>query len=207
MSKSGGLMLGDIDMGDSNDIINLRDPTQDKSAVPKKWVEDRFYGKNQHVLLPSSNPTNGKYAISKKYADDRYVGKNHHKASSLSWGYKGVSTAAVKYYAYATDGIPPSWSTDTVNINMNLNLESITIKSNASTLKDITDVLIELILWTAIPGKDVQNNDTGNYTLKKKLCWEQYIYLSYQQPIFLQLIHQMEEVLQLTYFAVIVNFT
>ena len=49
MSKSGGLILGDIDIGDSSDIMNLRDPTHDKSAVPKKWIEDRFYGKNQHV--------------------------------------------------------------------------------------------------------------------------------------------------------------
>ena len=41
--------------------------------------------------------------------------------------------------------------------------------NHASTLKDITDVLIELILWTAIPEKDVQNIDTGNYIKKENV--------------------------------------
>jgi hypothetical protein len=43
--------------------------------------------------------------------------------------------------------------------------------NHASTLKDITDVLIELILWTAIPEKYVQNIDTGNY-IKKEIVLE-----------------------------------
>jgi hypothetical protein len=35
MRKTGGLVEGDIDMGDSSDIINLRDPTNNKDAVNK----------------------------------------------------------------------------------------------------------------------------------------------------------------------------
>ena len=36
MSKVGGLVEGDIDMGDSSDIVNLRDPTDAKDAVNKQ---------------------------------------------------------------------------------------------------------------------------------------------------------------------------
>ena len=46
MSKMGGLMEGDINMGDSSDIVNLRDPTNAKDAVNKQWVENNFLNFN-----------------------------------------------------------------------------------------------------------------------------------------------------------------
>jgi hypothetical protein len=42
MSKVGGLVEGDIDMGDSSGIVNLRDPTNAKDAVNKQWVTNNF---------------------------------------------------------------------------------------------------------------------------------------------------------------------
>jgi hypothetical protein len=49
MSKVGGLVEGDIDMGDSSDIVNLRDPTNSKDAVNKQWVEGNFLRSKGHI--------------------------------------------------------------------------------------------------------------------------------------------------------------
>jgi hypothetical protein len=179
MSKVGGLVEGDIDMGDSSHIINLRDPTRAKDAVNKQWVEENFLSSKGHVITGGNidlkggsvlnlrtTPPDGKSGINRDYADTRYVRKNHHKSSSWIWGYRGVSTGAVRYYAYCHDQIPPSWRTDRIDVNCNINLESITVKTNSNTFSDITDVLIELILWTSIPV--VKNGEfTGTYAKKE----------------------------------------
>ena len=111
-------------------------------------------------------PPDGKAGINSDYADTRYVRKNHHKTSSWVWGYRGVPIGAAKCYAYCHDQIPPSWRTDTIDVNCSLNLESITVKSNAPLFNDITDVSIELILWTSIP--EVKNGKfAGNYIKKE----------------------------------------
>jgi hypothetical protein len=94
MSKVGGLVEGDIDMGDSSDIVNLRDPTNAKDAVNKQWVTNNFAR-----IIPS-----GKYLV-----------KKHHIVAQWVWGYRGVSFANTHYYAYCHDGVPPSWRTDTIN--------------------------------------------------------------------------------------------
>jgi hypothetical protein len=110
---------GDIDMGDSSDIVNLRDPTNAKDAVNKQWVTNNFAR-----IIPSG----------------KYVKKLHHKVAQWVWGYRGVSLANTKYHAFCHDDIPPSWRTDTINSLANINLETITIKSNSSILADITNV-------------------------------------------------------------------
>ena len=125
MSKVGGLVEGDIDMGDSSDIVNLRDPTSAKDDVNKQWVTNNFAR-----IIPSG----------------KYVEKLHHKVTQWVWGYRGVSLANTKYHGFCHDGIPPSWRTDTINSLANINLETITIKSNSSILADITNVNLELIL-------------------------------------------------------------
>lgn len=167
-------------MGDSSDIINLRDPTNNKDAVNKQWVESNFMSSKTHVstggnidfqggsaLNIKTTPTDGKATINTDYADIRYDRKNHHKASSWVWGYAGVSIGATKYYAFCHDGIPPSWRTDTIDVNSNLNLEGITVKSDANLFSEITDVLIELILWTAIPERDNKAAETGHIVRKE----------------------------------------
>ena len=136
MSKVGGLVEGDIDMGDSSDIVNLRDPTNAKDAVNKQWVTNNFAR-----IIPSG----------------KYVEKLHHKVAQWVWGYRGVSLANTKYHAFCHDGIPPSWRTDTINSLANINLETITIKSDATLLTDITNVNLELILRVSIYVK--QSND------------------------------------------------
>jgi hypothetical protein len=175
MVKTGGLVEGDIDMGDSSDIVNVRDPTKAKDAVNKQWVEGKFLSskgqvstggnidlKGGSVLNLKTSPPDGKAEINRDYVDTRYVRKIHHKSSSWVWGYRGVSIGAAKYYAYCHDQIPPSRRTDTIEVNCNINLESITVKSDAPLFSDITDVLIELILWTSIPV--VKNGEfTGTY--------------------------------------------
>ena len=143
MSKVGGLVEGDIDMGDSSDIVNLRDPTNSKDAVNKQWVTNNF------ARIISSG---------------KYVEKLHHKVAQWVWGYRGVSLANTKYHAFCHDGIPPSWRTDTINSLSNINLETITIKSNASILADITNVNLELILRVSIYVK--QSN--GKFVQQKK---------------------------------------
>ena len=143
MSKVGGLVEGDIDMGDSSDIVNLRDPTNAKDAVNKQWVTNNFAR-----IIPSG----------------KYVEKLHHKVAQWVWGYRRVSLANTKYHAFCHDGIPPSWRTDTINSLANINLETITIKSNSSILSDITDVNLELILRVSIYVK--QSN--GKFTQQKK---------------------------------------
>ena len=119
-------------MGDSSDIVNLRDPTNAKDAVNKQWVENNFAG---------------------TFTSGKYVEKIHHKAAQWIWGYRGVAHAAVKYYAYCHDQIPPSWRTDTISYLTNINLESITVKSDAPLFADITNVNIELILWATVYEK------------------------------------------------------
>jgi hypothetical protein len=79
MSKTGGLVEGDIDMGDSSDIVNLRDPTNAKDAVNKQWVTNNFAR-----TIPSG----------------KYVEKKHHNVAQWVWGYRGVSLANTHYYAY-----------------------------------------------------------------------------------------------------------
>ena len=143
MSKVGGLVEGDIDMGDSSDIVNLRDPTNAKDAVNKQWVTNNFAR-----FIPSG----------------KYVEKLHHKVAQWVWGYRGVSLANIKYNAYCHDGIPPSCRTDTINSLANIKLETITIKSNSSTLADITNVNLELILRVSIYVK--QSN--GKFVQQKK---------------------------------------
>ena len=143
MSKVGGLVEGDIDMRDSSDIVNLRDPTNAKDAVNKQWVTDNFAR-----IIPSG----------------KYVEKLHHKVAQWVWGYRGVTLANTKYHAYCHDGIPPSWRTDTINSLANINLETITIKSNSSILADITNVNLELILRVSIYVK--QSN--GKFVQQKK---------------------------------------
>jgi hypothetical protein len=143
MSKVGGLVEGDIDMGDSSDIVNLRDPTNAKDAVNKQWVTNNFAR-----IIPS-----GKYVV-----------KKHHIVAQWVWGYRGVSIANTHYYAFCHDGIPPSWRTDTINNLTNINLETITIKSSSSILSDITNVNLELILRASVYVK--QSN--GNFTQQKK---------------------------------------
>ena len=143
MSKVGGLVEGDIDMGDSSDIVNLRDPTNAKDAVNKQWVTNNFAR-----IIPSG----------------KYVEKLHHKVAQWVWGYRAVSFANTKYHAFCHDGIPPSWRTDTINSLANINLETITIKSNSSILADITNVNLELILRVSIYVK--QSN--GKFTHQKK---------------------------------------
>jgi hypothetical protein len=147
-------MEGDIDMGDSSDIVNLRDPTNAKDVINKQWVENNFLSSKRHtsaggnidlnggsVLNLKTVPPDGKAGINRDYADTRYVRKDHHKSSSWVWGYRGVSIGADKYYAYCHDQIPPSWRTYTIDVNCNINLESITVKSDAPLFSDITDVL------------------------------------------------------------------
>jgi hypothetical protein len=143
MSKVGGLVEGDIDMGDSSDNVNLRDPTNTKDAVNKQWVTNNFA-----PSIPSG----------------KYVEKLHHKVAQWVWGYRGVSFANTKYHAFCHDGIPPSWRTDTINSLTNINLETITIKSDSSILADITNVNLELILRVSIYVK--QSN--GKFTQQKK---------------------------------------
>ena len=143
MSKVGGLVEGDIDMGDSSDIVNLRDPTNAKDAVNMQWVTNNFAR-----IIPSG----------------KYVEKLHHKVAQWVWGYRGVSLANTKYHAFCHDGIPPSWRTDTINSLANINLETITIKSNSSILADITNVNLELILRVSIYVK--QSN--GKFVQQKK---------------------------------------
>ena len=143
MSKVGGLVEGDIDMGDSSDIVNLRDPTNAKDAVNKQWVTNNFAR-----IIPSG----------------KYVEKLHNKVAQWVWGYRGVSLANTKYHAFCHDGIPPSWRTDTINSLANINLETITIKSNSSILADITNVNLELILRVSIYVK--QSN--GKFVQQKK---------------------------------------
>jgi hypothetical protein len=60
MVKAGGLDEGDLNMGDSSDIINLRYPTNAKDAVNKQWVENNFAR-----TIPSG----------------KYVEKVHHKVA------------------------------------------------------------------------------------------------------------------------------
>ena len=143
MSKVGGLVEGDIDMGDSSDIVNLRDPTNAKDAVNKQWVTNNFAR-----IIPS-----GKYVV-----------KKHHKVAQWVWGYRGVSIANTKYHAFCHDGIPPSWRTDTINNLTNINLETITIKHDANALADITNVNLELILRVSI----YVDQSNGKFTLQKK---------------------------------------
>jgi hypothetical protein len=143
MSKVGGLVEGDIDMGDSSDIVNLRDPTNARDAVNKQWVTNNF-----SPIFPS-----GKYVV-----------KKHHIVSQWLWGYRGVSSANTHYYAFCHDGIPPSWRTDTINNLTNINLETITIKSSSSILTDITNVNLELILRASIYVKQAN----GSFTQQKK---------------------------------------
>jgi hypothetical protein len=143
MSNVGGLVEGDIDMGDSSDIVNLRDPTNSKDAVNKQWVENNF---------------------ARTIVSGNYVEKIHHKAVQWIWGYHGVSFAATKYYAYCYYLIPPSWRTDTINNLTNINLESITVKSDAPLLTDITNANIELILRATVYEK--QSN--GKFTQVNK---------------------------------------
>jgi hypothetical protein len=145
MSKVGGLVEGDIDMGDSSDIVNLRDPTNAKDAVNKQWVTNNFAR-----IIPS-----GKYVV-----------KKHHKVAQWVWGYRGVALANTHYYAYCHDGVPPSWRTDTINSLTNINLETITIncKHDANALADITNVNLELILRVSIYVKQAN----GNFTQQKK---------------------------------------
>jgi hypothetical protein len=142
-TKVGGLVEGDIDMGDSSDIVNLRDPTNAKDAVNKQWVTNNFTR-----IIPSG----------------KYVEKLHHKVAQWVWGYRGVALANTRYHAYCHDQIPPSWRTDTINSLANINLETITIKSNSSILADITNVNLELILRVSIYVK--QSN--GKFTQQKK---------------------------------------
>jgi hypothetical protein len=136
LQKTGGLVEGDLNMGDSSDFTNLRDPTNAKNAVNKQWVENNF-------LKPSSG-------LVQATADNRYVRKIHHIYSQCIWGYRGVSVASTRYYAYCKDQIPPSWRTDTINNLTNINLESITIKSDSPLLSIITKVPLELILWATV---------------------------------------------------------
>ena len=143
MSKVGGLVEGDIDMGDSSDIVNLRDPTNAKDAVNKQWVTNNFAR-----IIPSG----------------KYVEKKHHKVAQWVWGYRGVSIANTHYYAYCHDGVPPSWRTDTINSLTNINLETITIKHDANTLADVTNVNLELILRASVYVK--QSN--GKFVQQKK---------------------------------------
>ena len=143
MSKVGGLVEGDIDMGDSSDIVNLRDPTNAKDAVNKQWVTNNFAR-----IIPSG----------------KYVEKLHHKVAQWVWGYRGVSLANTKYHAFCHDGIPPSWRTDTINNLTNINLETITIKSDADLLTDITNVNLELILRVSI----YVAQSGGKFTQQKK---------------------------------------
>ena len=143
MSKVGGLVEGDIDMGDSSDIVNLRDPTNAKDAVNKQWVINNFAR-----IIPS-----GKYVV-----------KKHHIVAQWVWGYRGVSIANTHYYAYCHDGVPPSWRTDTINSLTNINLETITIKHDANTLADVTNVNLELILRVSI----YVDQSNGKFTLQKK---------------------------------------
>ena len=143
MSKVGGLVEGDIDMGDSSDIVNLCDPTNAKDAVNKQWVTNNFAR-----IIPSG----------------KYVEKLHHKVAQWVWGYRGVSLANTKYHAFCHDGIPPSWRTDTINNLTNINLETITIKSDAVLLTDITNVNLELILRVSI----YVAQSGGKFTQQKK---------------------------------------
>ena len=143
MSKVGGMVEGDIDMGDSSDIVNLRDPTNAKDAVNKQWVTNNFAR-----IIPSG----------------KYVEKLHHKVAQWVWGYRGVSLANTKYHAFCHDGIPPSWRTDTINNLTNINLETITIKSYAPLLTDITNVNLELILRVSI----YVEQSGGKFTQQKK---------------------------------------
>jgi hypothetical protein len=143
MSKVGGLVEGDIDMGDSSDIVNLRDPTNAMDAVNRQWVTNNFAR-----IIPS-----GKYVV-----------KKHHIVAQWVWGYRGVSFANTHYYAYCHDGVPPSWRTDTINSLTNINLETITIKHDANTLADITNVNLELILRVSI----YVNQSNGKFTQQKK---------------------------------------
>ena len=143
LEKTGGLVEGDLDMGDTSDIVNLRDPTNAKDAVNKQWVESNFAS-----TIPS-----GKYVV-----------KLHHKVAQWVWGYRGIAFANTKYHAYCHDGIPPMWRTDTINSLANINLETITVKSNSSLFSDITNVNLELILRVSIYVK--QSN--GKFTQQKK---------------------------------------
>jgi hypothetical protein len=140
MSKVGGLAEGDIDMGDSSDIVNLRDPTNAKDAVNKQWVTNNFAR-----IIPSG----------------KYVEKLHHKVAQWVWGYHVTMVfchdGILSRWLFCHDGIPPSWRTDTINILANINLETITIKSDAPLLTDITNVNLELILRVSIYVK--QSND------------------------------------------------
>ena len=121
----------------------MSDPTNSKDAVNKHWVENNF---------------------ARTIVSGKYVEKIHHKAAQWIWGYHGVSFAATKYYANCHDQIPPSWRTDTINNLTNINLESITVKSDASLLTDITNVNIELILRATVYEK--QSN--GKFTQVNK---------------------------------------
>jgi hypothetical protein len=143
LEKTGGLVEGDLDMGDTSDIVNLRDPTNAKDAVNKQWVESNFAS-----TIPS-----GKYVV-----------KLHHKVAQWVWGYRGIAFANTMYHAYCHDGIPPMWRTDPINSLANINLETITVKSNSSLFSAITNVTLELILRVSIYVK--QSN--GKFTQQKK---------------------------------------
>jgi hypothetical protein len=143
LSKRGGIVEGDLDMGDSSGIVDLRDPVNDNDAVNKKWVESNFT-----PSIPAG----------------KYIEKKHHIYLQWIWGYRNIRFANTKYHAYCHDMIPPMRRTDTINNLTNINLESISVMSDAPTIGDITNVNLELLLRVTIYVKQ----SGGGFTQQKK---------------------------------------
>ena len=140
--SSSGLVQGDLDMGDSSRIVDLRDPVNDQDAVNKRWVVAGF---------------------EPKVASGKYVETKHHIYTDWVWGYRNI-TVATTYHPYCHDQIPPMWRTETISSLANINLQTVTMKHTANRLSDATNVNIELLLRAVyfVLGSN------GRYTQTKK---------------------------------------
>ena len=140
--SSSGLVQGDLDMGDSSRIVDLRDPVNDQDAVNKRWVVAGF---------------------EPKIASGKYVETKHHIYTDWVWGYRNIHVATT-YHPYCHDQIPPMWRTETISSLANINLQTVTMKHTANRLSDATNVNIELLLRAVyfVLGSN------GRYTQTKK---------------------------------------
>ena len=182
LKRNGGVLASNLDVN-NYELTKVGNPTTDKSAVNRKWVNDNFMSSSGLVqgdldmgdssrIIDLSDPVNDQDAVNKrwvvagfepKFASGKYVETKHHIYTDWVWGYRNIHVATT-YYPYCHDQIPPMWRTETINSLANINLQTITLKHTANTISDATNVNIELLLRAVyyVLGSN------GKYTQTKK---------------------------------------
>ena len=182
LKRNGGALASNLDVN-NYELTRIGNPTTDKSAVNRKWVNDNFMSSSGLVqgdldmgdssrIIDLSDPVNDQDAVNKRWvvagfepkiASGKYVETKHHIYTDWVWGYRNIHVATT-YYPYCHDQIPPMWRTETINSLANINLQTVTLKHTANTISDATNVNIELLLRAVyfVLGSN------GKYTQSKK---------------------------------------